>query len=207
MAEATGLIVPLGEQVLHEACERFAHLRRHLGAAAPTSVSVNLSRAQLHDDGLIGAVRDALARHGLAPEQLQLEVTESLAAQDAGIQARLHTLKALGVTLALDDFGTGYSSLAALHQLPVDVVKIDRSFVSQVTTSAHHRVLVKAVVQVCQSLGMLTVAEGIETPEQAATLAELGCHKGQGYWFARPMEDLPLRAWLTARSACAHAER
>ena len=103
------------------------------------------------------------------------------------------------MTLALDDFGTGYSSLAALHQLPVDVVKIDRSFVSQLTVSPHHRVLVQAVVQVCRSLRMATVAEGIETPEQAAVLAELGCDKGQGYWFARPLEEDALRAWLVAR--------
>lgn len=207
VAEDTGLIVPLGEQVLHEACERFAHLRRQMGDLAPTSVSVNLSRAQLQDDGLIDVVRNALTRHGLAPGQLQLEVTESLAAQESGIQARLHMLKALGVMLALDDFGTGYSSLAALHQLPVDVIKIDRSFVSQVTTSAHHRVLVQAVVQVCQSLGMSTVAEGIETPEQAATLAELGCNKGQGYWFARPMEALHLQEWLSDRGAPRAADR
>lgn len=199
VAEDCGLIGALGDLVLHEACERFVRLRASLGDAAPGMLSVNLSRAQLHDDAFLDSVRDALARTGLGPERLQLEVTESLAAQDAGLLVRLHALKALGVTLALDDFGTGYSSLAALHQLPVDVVKIDRSFVSQLTVSAHHRVLVQAVVQVCRSLRMTTVAEGIETPEQAAVLAELGCDKGQGYWFARPLEEDALRAWLVAR--------
>jgi EAL domain-containing protein (putative c-di-GMP-specific phosphodiesterase class I) len=199
VAEETGLIVPLGAWVLRDACARFVRLRAQLGALAPETLSVNLSRAQLHDDGLLDVVRDALASNQLHPAHLQLEVTESLAAQDAQVQAQLHALKALGVTLALDDFGTGYSSLAALHQLPVDVVKIDRSFVSQVTVSPHHRVLVQAVVQVCRSLGMPTVAEGIETAEQAQTLSELGCNKGQGYWFARPLEETALRDWLSAR--------
>jgi EAL domain-containing protein (putative c-di-GMP-specific phosphodiesterase class I) len=129
-------------------------------------------------------------------QALRLEVTESLAAQDDGVRAQLQALKAPGLTLALDDFGTGYSSLSSLHQLPVDVVKIDRSFVSQLETSAHHRALVKATVDVAQSLGMGTVAEGVETPGQAAVLRALQCQKGQGWWFGRPMPADALGAWL-----------
>ena len=123
----------------------------------------------------------------MSPACLQLEITESLAAQDEGVQARLHALRACGITLALDDFGTGYSSLSSLHLLPVDTVKIDRSFVSLVDTSAHHRVLIEATIRVARSLGMRTVAEGIETDEQAAVIRELGCDKGQGYLFSRPV--------------------
>jgi EAL domain-containing protein (putative c-di-GMP-specific phosphodiesterase class I) len=132
----------------------------------------------------------------MRPEQLQLEVTESLAAQDQQVQERLHELKALGIKLALDDFGTGYSSLASLHLLPVDTVKIDRSFVSQGDTSHHHRVLIEATVKVALSLGMNTVAEGIETEAQAAVVRELQCHKGQGYLFSRPLTATALVQWL-----------
>ena len=114
----------------------------------------------------------------MPPRQLQLEVTESLAAQDDQVQQRLHELKALGIKLALDDFGTGYSSLASLHLLPVDTVKIDRSFVSQSDTSAHHRVLIEATVKVARSLGMDTVAEGIETAAQARVVDELAVRQG-----------------------------
>jgi predicted signal transduction protein with EAL and GGDEF domain len=113
-------------------------------------------------------VRQSLAAQRHAATALQLEITESLAAQDDAVKARLHELKSLGLRLALDDFGTGYSSLACLHLLPVDVVKIDRSFVSQVESSLHHRVLVEATILVARSLGMLTVAEGVETSGQAA---------------------------------------
>jgi len=134
---------------------------------------------------------------------LQMEVTESLAAQDDTVRDRLQALKALGLSLALDDFGTGYSSLSSLHQLPVDLVKIDRSFVSQLETSAHHRALVKATVEVAQSLGMGTVAEGIETPGQAQVLQALQCQKGQGYWFGRPMPAAALADWLLARQPAA----
>ena len=196
IAEETGLIGPLGHFVLQTACGQFVRWQQTLGAQAPRVLSVNLSRAQLADPTLPEQVRQVLASNGLAAADLQLEVTESLAAQDEVIQARLHELKALGLTLALDDFGTGYSSLASLHQLPVDVVKIDRSFVCQLESSAHHRVLVEATVRVARSLGMHTVAEGIETEGQATLLAELQCDKGQGYLFARPLPADAATDWL-----------
>jgi len=150
-----------------------------------------------------------LAATRLPPQCLQLEVTESLAAQNAAVQAVLRQLKALGVVLALDDFGTGYSSLASLHQFPVDVVKIDRSFTSQVDISTHHRVLVQATVMVAGSLGMSTVVEGVETESQAALVRQLGCDKGQGYLFSRPLEAQALGAWLqqAAVMACAQDHR
>ena len=114
---------------------------------------------------------------------------------------RLHELKALGLTLALDDFGTGYSSLASLHLLPVDTVKIDRSFVSQSESSEHHRVLIEATVKVAQSLGMSTVAEGIETQAQADVVRALRCDKGQGYLYSKPLTSDALVRWLDEHRA------
>ena len=196
VAEESGLIAPLGDFVLRRACSDFAGWQRALGEEAPRLLAVNLSRAQLAEPGFPQVVRDVLAQNGMRPEQLQLEVTESLAAQDQHVQQRLHELKAIGVTLALDDFGTGYSSLSSLHLLPVDTVKIDRSFVAQADTSHHHRVLIEATVKVAQSLGMNTVAEGIETEAQAAAVRAQACAKGQGYLFSRPLASPDLLAWL-----------
>ncbi|RZM02441.1 MAG: bifunctional diguanylate cyclase/phosphodiesterase [Variovorax sp.] len=201
IAEETGMIVALGEWVLRQACDRLADWRRTLGPLAPRSMSVNLSRAQVLEPSIVGTVARALAASGLPADALQLEVTESLAAQDAIVGQRLGELKALGLSLALDDFGTGYSSLSSLHLLPVDVVKIDRSFVGQSVTSAHHRVLIEAVVKVARSLGMTTVAEGVETAAQDALLATLGCDKVQGYLHARPLPGDEAAAWLRARAA------
>jgi EAL domain-containing protein (putative c-di-GMP-specific phosphodiesterase class I) len=129
-----------------------------------------------------------------------LEVTESLAAQDEGMQAILREIRALGVSLSLDDFGTGYSSLSCLHELPVNQVKIDRSFVSQALTSNYHRVMIAATINMARTLGLQTVAEGIETSEQAALMADLGCGKGQGYLFSRPLNAGDLERWAQARS-------
>jgi predicted signal transduction protein with EAL and GGDEF domain len=201
IAEDCGLIGPVGDFVLATACRQFVAWQTELGAGAPQALAVNLSRAQLGQPGLVESVRQILASTGMAATRLQLEVTESLAAQDETVQVRLHELKALGLTLALDDFGTGYSSLASLHLLPVDTVKIDRSFVSQVDTSHHHRVLIEATVRVANSLGMRTVAEGIETVAQADLVRELGCEKGQGYYYSKPLNAADVAPWLAARSA------
>ncbi len=197
VAEESGLIGALGDFVLRRACRDFAAWQQALGERAPRLLAVNLSRAQLAEPGWPAVVRDVLAQSGMRPGQLQLEVTESLAAQDQQVQQRLHELKAIGVTLALDDFGTGYSSLSSLHQLPVDTVKIDRSFVCQADTSHHHRVLIEATVKVAQSLGMSTVAEGIETEAQAAAVRAQACAKGQGYLFSRPLAAPDLVDWLS----------
>ena len=164
------------------------------------TLAVNLSRAQLRQSGLVADVQDALRANGLSPQQLVLEVTESLAAQDAVVLATLHAIRELGVALSLDDFGTGYSSLSCLHELPVNYVKVDRSFVSQAETSAYHRVLIEATIRMAQTLGLGTVAEGIETQGQAALMATLGCDKRQGYLFSKPLEAPDLVAWVLARA-------
>jgi diguanylate cyclase (GGDEF)-like protein/PAS domain S-box-containing protein len=195
VAEETGLITALGARVLREACDQFMLWRETLGAAAPQSVSVNLSRAQLGQDDLDERVQHELLRSGMPPQCLRLEVTESLAMQDSSALGMLHRLKALGVSLALDDFGTGYSSLACLHEIPVDIVKIDRSFVSQLGQNDHRRVLIQATVLVARALGIKTVAEGVETAEQAQLLEDLGCTMAQGFLFGRPLTPTEFAQW------------
>jgi len=201
VAEECGLIGALGDFVLERACRDFMDWQARLDDAAPRLMAVNLSRAQLAQPGWIDSVGQVLRATGMPPACLQLEVTESLAAQDLDTQARLHELKEIGVKLALDDFGTGYSSLSSLHLLPVDTVKIDRSFVCQADTSFHHRVLIEATVKVAQSLGMTTVAEGIETRSQLDVVREQRCDKVQGYHFSRPLPAAELLDWLLAGNA------
>ncbi len=198
IAESSGLIASIGQFVLNAACRQFGEWRTELGPDAPRTMAVNLSRAQLLEGGFVAAVGQILSRNRMDAACLQLEVTESLAAQDELVQRRLHELKALGLTLALDDFGTGYSSLASLHLLPVDTVKVDRSFVSLAATSPHHRVLIDATVRVARSLGMATVAEGVEDEEQARIVRDLGCDKGQGYLYSRPLAPDDITLWLRA---------
>jgi diguanylate cyclase (GGDEF)-like protein/PAS domain S-box-containing protein len=201
IAEACGLIGVLGQFVLQTACSAFAAMPCSSACAAgdqPT-LAVNLSRAQLRQAGLVADVQDALRANGLSPEQLVLEVTESLAAQDALVLSTLHAIRELGVALSLDDFGTGYSSLSCLHELPVNYVKVDRSFVSQAEASAYHRVLIEATIRMAQTLGLYTVAEGIETQSQAELMEALGCDKGQGYLYSKPLEADALVRWVARR--------
>ncbi len=196
LAEECGLIDAIGDVVLHKACEQFALWQLHWAERAPALLAVNLSRAQLKQPGLVPEVKAVLEANGMRPDQLQLEVTESFAAQDLQVQAMLRGLKAAGVRLALDDFGTGYSSLACLHQLPVDTVKIDRSFVIHAREVEYHRVLIQATIRVARTLGMVTVAEGIETQDQADLMSALSCDRGQGYLYGQPMSGAEIDRWI-----------
>ncbi|MFZ6848963.1 putative bifunctional diguanylate cyclase/phosphodiesterase [Undibacterium sp. RuRC25W] len=198
IAEKSNLINVLGRYVLRKACSDFMEWKVSLGALAPRLLAVNLSRAQLAQDNFDTTLSDILRETNMPPEQLQLEITESFAAQDADIQSQLRKLKKLGVKLALDDFGTGYSSLSSLHLLPIDTVKIDRSFVSLADTSAHHEILIEVTVKVARSLGMTTVAEGIETEGQSRIVQQYGCDKGQGYLFSKPLVASELLKWIVA---------
>ncbi len=200
VAEESGLIGALGQFVLQTACRQFMRWRLDLGDQAPTLLAVNLSVAQLRQFDLVEQVEQTLQACSMPAAALQLEVTESLAAQDPLVQGRLRDLKALGVKLALDDFGTGYSSLACLHQLPVDTVKIDRSFIVEAERSEYHRALIEATVRVARTLRMSTVAEGIETTGQADLIASLGCDRGQGYLYSKPLETDALTRWITSRA-------
>ena len=151
-------------------------------------MSVNLSPRQFADPGLVGSIADILRRTGLEPSALELEITETsvMDRSEAGLRA-LADLRTLGVRLVLDDFGTGWSSLAYLRQMPLDMIKIDRSFVTQLDEADRNVAIVQAVLSLAHGLGISVVAEGIETPRQARRLRELGCDLGQGYVWSRPL--------------------
>ena len=182
LAEESGLIAPIGRWVLHEACAALAGWQRD---APGLRMAVNVSSVQLADPDLLGDVQSAIARAGIRPCELTLELTESaLAAGDAG--RRLSALRDLGVQIAVDDFGTGYSSLGYLRRLEIDCVKIDRSFVAGVTERGQDAALVRSIVELAHALELEVVAEGIETPGQAEMLRKSGCGLGQGFLFATP---------------------
>ena len=188
VAESTGLIVPLGKRVLAEACRQTAQWRRTGVVGDGFHISVNLSPRQLQDPSLVDDVTQILKDSGLPAGALVLEITENAVMHDFDQSlTRLGALKGLGLRLALDDFGTGYSSLNRLGRLPVDVVKIDKSFVDQLTEDGEGAALVRSVIDVTHALGLTSVAEGVERPEQLTALAALGCDHVQGYLFARPM--------------------
>jgi diguanylate cyclase (GGDEF)-like protein/PAS domain S-box-containing protein len=188
VAESTGLIVPLGDWVLNQAC-RQARAWRQAGVVDDAFyISVNLSARQLAEPSLVENVARALRDSGLPPDALVLEITEStlMLNFDAGFD-RLQALKALGLRLALDDYGTGYSSLNRLRTLPVDIVKIDKSFIDQLTSNREGTALVQSVIDVTRALGLSTIAEGVERQDQCAQLDEMKCNHIQGYLFAKPM--------------------
>ncbi len=200
-AEETGLIVPMGRWVLREACRQAVELQREVPSDPPLTMSVNLSVKQLQHSDVVADVADALTDSGLDPSLLTLEITESVMMSDFDLAiSRLRELRERGVRLAMDDFGTGYSSLSYLSRLPVDVLKMDRSFLTPGAT-AETSGLTTAVIAIGETLDLDVVAEGIEHEGQWETLRALGCDRGQGFLFARPMpaaEALDaLRSWAT----------
>ncbi|WP_432541400.1 putative bifunctional diguanylate cyclase/phosphodiesterase [Kineococcus sp. SYSU DK002] len=185
LAEASGDILPIGSWVLRTATQQAARWTAERGY--PVGVAVNLSAVQLASDDVLAVVRDALRDSGLRPHQLTLEVTESLLVDDLeAVSARLAQLRAAGVLVAIDDFGTGYSSLSYLRRLPVDTVKIDRSFIGDLTHGGSATTLVASIIELARSLGLDVVAEGVETEQQAQVLRDLSCTYAQGYLYARP---------------------
>lgn len=201
LAESCGLIGELGAWVLATACERFTGWQRRFGRQAPEFIAVNLSIAQLYATDFVERVVEVLRQQAMPPQALQIEVTESMAAQDPLIQQRLADLQTAGIRLSLDDFGTGYSSLSNLHELAVNVVKIDRSFVIRCEHSEYHKALIEATVRFAGTLGLSTVAEGVETAAQAALITSLGVEKAQGYLYSKPLPAADFERWLAAGSA------
>ncbi len=188
LAEETGHIVPLGSWVLGRAAADIVQWGRQAPRQAPLYVSVNVSARQFRDPGFVDGVRRVLAESGLAPSALMLELTESvLLRRDERIYADLMELKVIGVKLAIDDFGTGYSSLSYLRELPIDVLKIDKSFVDGIGTSQQRLALVDGIIGIARTLNLNVIAEGIETEVQRDLLVSMGCQFGQGYLLAMPV--------------------
>jgi EAL domain-containing protein (putative c-di-GMP-specific phosphodiesterase class I) len=197
LAEASGLIVPIGRWVLTEACRRaegWPGLR----------LSVNLSARQLADPELVRSLETILRETGFDPARLSLEITESLLVEDVETAtSTLHALKALGVQLELDDFGTGHSSLSYLKRFPLDALKLDRAFVSGLGESPEEHAIASAVIAMARALGMAVIAEGVESTDQLECLRGLECPYVQGFYFARPMPAEELPDFLGARTLAA----
>jgi EAL domain-containing protein (putative c-di-GMP-specific phosphodiesterase class I) len=197
LAEETGLIVPLGRWVLGEACRRARIWQDEFPSDPPRYVSVNLSPRQLQHASLVDDVADALARNALPPSMLVLEVVESQLMQDPDAAiAQLEALKGLGVALAVDDFGTGYSSLSHLQRLPVDLLKIDKTFVQDMRGGREAAELAREIVRLGSLMNLRTIAEGVELDEQLHSLRDLQCDLGQGYYFARPLSEADMTSLL-----------
>lgn len=201
VAEESGLIVPLGRWAVHQALTQLAAWDRAAGGDCGMRMSVNVSAIQLQRDDIPALIETALAQAGIAGERLTLELTESAIVGDPDrVTAIMKALKALGTTIAMDDFGTGYSSLAYLQKLPIDVLKIDRSFIGGMLADRDKIAIVRAILGLGQALGMKTTAEGIEAVELGQTLAALGCTYGQGYYYARPLDPDAALAMIAAQA-------
>lgn len=188
LAEETGLIGPMGKWVLEEACHQMAEWQARFRLNAPEMMSVNLSSRQFGQPDLVDQLALILRDTKLNPRCLKLEMTESLVMENvATASAMLKLMKALGVKLGIDDFGTGYSSLSYLHRFPIDTLKVDRSFVSQIAEDKENLEIVRTIITLAHNLRMNVIAEGVETAEQLSLLRDLGCEYGQGYYFSRPV--------------------
>ena len=194
LAEELGLIVPIGKWVLREACQQLKNWQKHFRGPKPLSMAVNLSKQQLTDPTLVETVKDILTSSGISPSSLVLEITESTVMDNLDdLGPVLSRLRKEGVRLAMDDFGTGHSSLSFLHRAPMDILKIDRSFVNSSGNPRDNGAIIHTVIQLAHNFDMDVVAEGIETVEQLALLQSLDCNFGQGYLFSRPVDHE--KAW------------
>ena len=199
-AERTGLIVPLGAWILEQACRQAARWQADLGDAAPRTVTVNVSARQLRETGFAGEVDAVLRRTGLDPHVLTVEVTETAVFDGGTALDELRAIAALGVKIALDDFGTGHSSLGLLRTCPADILKVDKSFVDDITERGHPAVVVAALIDICDGMNLRAVAEGVETAEQVVELVRLGYRYAQGYYYARPLRADAIATYRPAPS-------
>lgn len=189
LAEETGLIIPLGWQVLSKSCQQMQAWQVDMPPGPPIDLSVNLSSKQFMQPDIVDQIKGALGAAKLDPNCLRLEMTESALMENAEtVFTRLTELQSLNVRLHMDDFGTGYSSLSYLHKLPIDTLKIDRSFVMELGIRAEVLEIVKTIVTLAHNLNMQVVAEGVETPEQVTMLRGLGCEYAQGFHFSKPVD-------------------
>jgi len=202
IAEETGLIVPMNRWLLREICQQSRVWQQRSVSDAPLTVTANLTSKELAQEDLVNSVRLTLQQTAMNPQNLQLEIRETVAMADAENAAHvLDRLKGLGIRLSIDDFGTGYSSLSRLQGLPLDTLKIDRSFISDMDNDQDKREIVRVIVMLGQQLGMKVVAEGTETAEQVRYLKELRCDYAQGYFFSRPVDARAFEELLNAEKA------
>jgi len=208
IAEENGAILPIGRWVLQQACHRAGTWRRSGLAAPDLFLCVNVSAREIQQPGFVEAVSDALREAGVEEKSLILEITETALLKATPVTvATLSALRQMGVQIVIDDFGTGYFSLSHLRQFPVDALKIAGEFVQDVEADSRSSALAGAIVALSESLGIVSVAEGIETPEQAERMRSLGCVYGQGYFFARPQTESELSARLRAEAPALKAPR
>jgi EAL domain-containing protein (putative c-di-GMP-specific phosphodiesterase class I) len=200
LAEETGLIVPIGKWVMEESCREAIILQRASPSRTkPITMSVNLSARQLQEPELVHDVAAVLRESGIEPETLVVEITESVMMADTDFSVtRLKELKMLGVSLAVDDFGTGYSSLNYIRRFPIDILKVDKSFIDGIAEGGEESALTEAILQLAHVLKLRAVAEGIESKDQFDRLIELHCEMGQGYLFARPLEKKAIEALVAS---------
>lgn len=196
IAEQTGLILPIGDWVLNEAIRQNA---KWLKEGKEIQMAVNVSNLQFEDHMFIDKVREGLEIHQLPAGYLELEITESVMQNIGHSAVIIHELKEIGVLISIDDFGTGYSSLSLLNSLPIDIVKIDRSFINEMLLSWNASVLVKTIIEMGENLNFRLVAEGIEEINQLKLLIDKGCHYGQGYLFSPPLAVGKFEAWHQAK--------
>jgi EAL domain-containing protein (putative c-di-GMP-specific phosphodiesterase class I) len=208
LAEESGAILALGKWVLDTACRQAVAWQQAFPEMTGWTLSVNVSAKQLQQPGFVGEVSQVLRATGMDPRRLILEITESVLMQDVHLMmSRLQDLKGLGVRLAIDDFGTGYSSLSYLRQFPFDLLKIDKSFIDDVSAMPQQKELTRAIIELGKTLDLELVAEGIERMEQFSRLKTLECELGQGFYFAEPLERDAVAELLRELNAAAHGEQ
>lgn len=198
LAEQTGVIVPLGWWVLAQACLQLSDWRRRLDIGDDITIGVNMAAPQLAQPDLVDRVATVLTASGLHPDAVHVEITESSLMRETATRATLERLRGLGVNVHLDDFGTGYASLRDLHELPLDAIKIDRSFVSQMQESSRNVSMVTTIRELARQIGVAVVAEGIESAEQLALVRSIGCDYAQGFFFSEPLPASEVDALLAA---------
>jgi diguanylate cyclase (GGDEF)-like protein len=203
IAEDTGMILDIGRLVLAESCRQMAAWQGRFGLQAPHIMCANISSRQFAEGDLVAEIAAILEQTGLAPSKLKLEITETAFISDVlGAHGIVRRAQSMGIEWSLDDFGTGYSSLSYLHQLGVDTVKVDRSFVNLMGTQGTGSEMVRAIVALAHNLGMDVVAEGVETAEQFAELQDLGCEYAQGFYFSKPVDTAAADLLIASQPWC-----
>ncbi len=201
LAEETGLIHPIGHWVIGEACRQLHEWRKNYALAADLTMSVNCSMKQLVDAELVNVIARTLKKFDMPANRLNLEITETaVMEQHEKTHNVLGNLTSLGVKIHMDDFGTGYSSLSCLHSLPLNVLKIDRSFIRSISLRRDYAAVIDAIIALAHNLGIKVVAEGVETADHATMLCALECDMAQGYFFAKPLPVEEAEAYITARA-------